>query len=104
MRAAQVIDGIVINIIEVDSLDLLPDLVDAGMANIGDSYADGIFTPKPIPAPTKDEINAPILAQIKDIETNRQPRAQRDAILTGNISRLQAIDVEITALRHTLVS
>lgn len=43
-----------------------------------------------------------ILAQILDIETNRQPRAIRDAVMRGNSSYLNAVDSEIAALRAQL--
>ena len=46
MRAAVIQDGIVANIIVVDSLDVLPDLVDASDAEIGCSW-DGAQFIKP---------------------------------------------------------
>ena len=48
MRAAQIIDGVVVNTMNVQSLDFLPGLVDAtGAGNVGDTWADGVFTPAP---------------------------------------------------------
>lgn len=50
MRAAVIESGLVVNVIEVDSVDFLPNLVDASNEGaIGDSYADGVFTPAPPP-------------------------------------------------------
>lgn len=44
MRAAIVEEGIVVNVIEVESLDFLPGLVLAdGCGNIGDYWSDGEF-------------------------------------------------------------
>lgn len=50
MRAAVIENGKVTNIIEVESLDFLPNLVGAGGGSIGDDYANGVFTPPP-PSP-----------------------------------------------------
>lgn len=50
MRAAQIIDGVVVNIIAVDDLKFIVEgtLIDAGSANIGDLY-DGItFSSPPV--------------------------------------------------------
>lgn len=51
IRAAEIVDGKVVNIILAESLDFKPNLVEAGSANIGDSYADGVFSPPPPPPP-----------------------------------------------------
>lgn len=48
MRAAQIANGVVVNIVIVDHLDDLPDLVDiSDEYGIGDLYADGVFS-KPV--------------------------------------------------------
>lgn len=53
MRAHIIENGYVINTIEVDSLDIFPDLIDAEQGgSIGDLYIDGEFQ-KPV-APTPD--------------------------------------------------
>ena len=49
MRAHVIENGVIVNTIEVDSLDLMPDLVEATDGGIGWSYADGVFTPPETP-------------------------------------------------------
>lgn len=45
-------NGVILNTIVVDSLDVLPDLVDASIGGtIGDSIVDGVVVPKPPLAP-----------------------------------------------------
>lgn len=44
MKAHVIKNGVVVNTIEVDSLDLLPNLVEATEGGIGWSYANGVFT------------------------------------------------------------
>lgn len=56
---------------------------------------------KPPPPKTPEQISAEILAQIMALEAT-QPRAIREAVLTGDTSRLAAIDAEIAALRKQL--
>ena len=68
MRAAQITDGVVVNVIVVDSLDVLPDLVDAGDADIGDAWDGAQFiksytTALPVhPRMTEEEREALTLA------------------------------------------
>ena len=50
MRAHQVKNGKIINTIEIDSLDAMPNLVEATEGGIGWSHVDGVFTP---PADTR---------------------------------------------------
>jgi len=57
MKAHVIENNIVINTIEVDSLDFLPNLVEATEGGIGWSYADGIFT-APVIAFTAEEIRS----------------------------------------------
>jgi hypothetical protein len=49
--------------------------------------------------------NAPILAEIKTIEDERQPRAIRETALglDGSVARLQALNDQIAALRGQLL-
>jgi len=54
MRAHQVENGVVVNTIEVESLDILPNLVDATEGRIGWNYVGGVFTP-PADTTTADE-------------------------------------------------
>jgi hypothetical protein len=44
MRAHLVKDGIVVNTLEVDSLDFMPGLIEATEGAIGWTYANGVFT------------------------------------------------------------
>jgi len=65
------------------------------------------LTDRPAPtAPTASKLieiaNANIKKQITVIESNRQPRALREATLTGDLTRLTEIENEITALRAQL--
>lgn len=65
MRAAEIVDGKVFNIIEVESLDFKQNLVDARNANIGDLYADGVFSS---PAEDPEQAKAEALAEIERLE------------------------------------
>lgn len=59
MKAHLIADGKVVNTLEVDSLDFMPNLVEAAEGGIGWSYADGAFTP---PADNKtDEEKAELM-------------------------------------------
>ena len=75
MRAAVIRNGIVVNIIVVESLDVLPDLVDAGDAEIGHSWDGAQFTKpyKPAvpvhPRMTEEEKEALTLANSEMIAT-----------------------------------
>jgi hypothetical protein len=69
MRAHVIENGIVVNTIEVDNLDALPNLVDASRGGIGDVWDGENFTspsaPEPAPAPpppTKEELLAQLQA------------------------------------------
>jgi len=100
MRAAEIVDGKVFNIIEVESLDFKPGLVEAGAANIGDLYVDGSFVAPEPPPPTRDELKAQRQAVVDAItvevngkvfdgdETSqgRMSRALKVADITGQAS------------------
>jgi len=96
-------DGVIINTIVVESLDVFPSLVDASIGGQrGDSVVNGAVIPKPL---TKDEINAPILAQIAELEKQgEKPRRVREAVATeaGRLWMI-ALDAQIFNLRKTLV-
>jgi hypothetical protein len=62
MKAAQIKDGVVVNVVVVNSLQDLPDLVDAHGANIGDLWDGEAFTPPPPPVKSAEEIQAEIVA------------------------------------------
>lgn len=55
MRAHIIENGIVINTIEVESLDFMPGLVEAAEGSIGDLYVDGQFVKPQPPAPNIPE-------------------------------------------------
>jgi hypothetical protein len=62
MRAHIIENGVVVNTILVDSLDFMPNLVEATEGSIGWSYANGVFTAPPVQIipeaaqPTKEEL------------------------------------------------
>jgi hypothetical protein len=69
MRAHVITDGKVSNTIEVESLDFMPNLVEATTGSIGWSYVDGQFIDnRPVPevvvppAPTKEQLLAELQA------------------------------------------
>lgn len=70
MKAAIVKDGIVVNLIVVESLDVLPGIIDGSEAHIGDAW-DGVqftraeqpVTPPEKPRMTEEEKEALLLAQ-----------------------------------------
>lgn len=47
MKAHVIEDGLVVNTIEVDSLEYMPNLVEATEGTIGWAYSNGVFTPPP---------------------------------------------------------
>jgi hypothetical protein len=77
MKAHVITDGKVSNTIIVDSLDFMPNLVEATEGGIGWTYANGVFTaplePEIVapPAPTKEQLLAQLnalSAQIQALE------------------------------------
>jgi hypothetical protein len=64
MRAHIIKNGVVVNTIEVESLDFMPGLIEATVGAPGWTYANGVFTPPPEPevitppAPTKEQLMA----------------------------------------------
>jgi hypothetical protein len=61
MRAHIIDNGIVTNTIEVESLDFLPNLVEATEGSIGWLYDGQTFTPPPPPIKTPEELQAEIV-------------------------------------------
>ena len=57
MKAHIIEDGLVTNTIVVDSLDFMPNLVEATEGDIGWSYSDGVFT-APVITLTAEEIRS----------------------------------------------
>ena len=75
MRAHIIENGVVVNTILVDSLDMLPNLIDAELGgSIGDLYDGTTFTtpappePEPTPAPTKEQLMAELAALTTKIQ------------------------------------
>jgi hypothetical protein len=68
MRAHQIENGVVVNTIEVESLDFLPNLVDAeNGGTIGDLYENGQFTtPQPDEAVVASEAREQRNDKLKD--------------------------------------
>jgi len=70
MRAHLIEKGVVVNTIEVESLDFMPGLVEATEGGIGWDYVDGKLIdnrpqpplPEPTPAPTKEQLLAELQA------------------------------------------
>lgn len=76
MKAHVIENGKVVNTIEVEALDLLPNLIEATGGDIGWDYIDGQFVdnrPKPeapvVPAPTKEELLAQLQALTEKINS-----------------------------------
>lgn len=93
-------NGVVINTIIVDSLDFMPNLVEAlEGTGIGWSYVNGVFINenKPI-IDVKDKIKSDIAA----LEAKVTPRRIREAILGTDNGWLVAQDAAIAALRAQL--
>lgn len=81
MRAHVIENNVVVNTIEVESLDIFPNLAEASVGSIGWSYIDGVFTPPVIPK------------IIPEIITMRQARL---ALLQNNL--LDVIDVAVATM------
>lgn len=84
MKAHIIQDGVVVNTIEVDSLDFMPNLVEATDGSIGWTYTNGVFT---APADTTT-----------DAEKASNARVRRNSLLS-NSDWTQAADspVDTTA-------
>lgn len=74
MKAHIIENGVVVNTILVDSLDFMPNLVEATDGGIGWTYANGVFTappepevPETPPAPTKEQLLAELAALTEKI-------------------------------------
>jgi hypothetical protein len=73
MRAHQIENGVVVNTIIVDSLDFMPNLVEATEGGPGWKYDGTTFTepepePTPAPAPTKEQLMAQLAALSAQIQ------------------------------------
>jgi len=80
MRAHLIRDDIVVNTIEVDSLDFMPNLVEATAGSIGWSYSDGTFAP-PSDIRTDEEKAADIRRERDGLLSATDWRASSDLTL-----------------------
>jgi hypothetical protein len=91
MKAHVIENGLVTNTLEVESLDFMPNLVEATEGGIGWSYADGIFA-APADTRTDEEIAA-------EIRTERnQKLAETDWTALSDVT----ISNEMIAYRQAL--
>ena len=100
MKAHIIENNVVINTIEVESLDFMPNLVEAPEGTgIGWSYVNGAFINQNTPV-----INASdkIKAEIAKLEASVTPRRQREAILAIDTTWLADIEIQIGQLRQHL--
>jgi hypothetical protein len=86
-----------------DGCDYIEGAHDGGALRVNPSTrAVEDYTPPPPPAAAaRYRRNAPIRLRIVALES-QQPRAVREAILTGNKAALQQIEAQIEVLRNTL--
>jgi hypothetical protein len=87
MKAHVIENGLVTNTLEVDSLDFMPNLVEATEGGIGWSYADGVFA-----APADTRTDEEIAAEI---------RAERDVKLTQS-DWTQVVDAPVDQAEWTI--
>lgn len=79
MKAHIIENDIVINTIEVDSLDFMPNLVEAADGGIGWSYSDGVFTAPVI----SDEVKADAARERRNsLLSNTDWRASTDLTMS----------------------
>lgn len=62
MRAHVIENGVVVNTLEVESLDFMPNLVEATEGGIGWLYDGQAFSPQPPPVKSPEELQAEIVA------------------------------------------
>jgi len=66
MRAHIVENGIVVNTIEVDSLDFLPGLIDGEVGGIGWTYENGQLSPPAPPVKTPEEVQLDVVTKTQE--------------------------------------
>lgn len=76
MKAAQLTNNIVTNVIVVDSLDVIPGLIDGTSAGIGDTWNGTEFIKPPAPLPTLEDYDAALTARL-DAEARTHRYADR---------------------------
>jgi len=93
-------NGVVINTIVVDSLDFMPNLVEAlEGTGVGWSYVNGVFVNENKPI---IDVKAKIKADIATLEASVTPRRQREAILSIDTTWLADVELQIGQLRQQL--
>src|SRR4030042_1876526 len=88
MRAHQIENGVVINTIEIDSFDFMPNLIKAVKGGKGWLWDGTTLTAPPIPQKTIEE-------QIADLEASITNRRIREAIRGSGKQWLDNIDDQI---------
>lgn len=71
MKAAQLTNNIVTNVIVVDSLDVIPGLIDGTSAGIGDTWDGTQFVKPPAPLPTLADYDAALTAHLDAVAQSR---------------------------------
>lgn len=87
MRAAIIVNGVVQNVVELDSLSQIPGTVACTACSIGDLYDGAVFTPPPKPLA---EVKAAKLAELKaawDATQNLGIQTRGHTFLTGGKAR-----------------
>ena len=100
MRAHIIENGKIINTIEVESLDVIPNLIEATEGSIGWDYIDGQLIDN-----TNTENITPeesIKNEIFTLEISITPRRTREAILGTDNGWLADIESQIETLRSQL--
>jgi hypothetical protein len=102
MRCAQVLNGVVVNVIEADPASFAPGdgsvIVGSDTAQCGDAYANGVFTPAPAAAPPP--INGLSLLQFMALFTPAEQAAIASAsdpqtrVFTLMASGAQTLDLD----------
>lgn len=90
--------GKIINTVVARSLSDLPMLVDASIGGrIGDSIINGIVVKTPLPSLTDEQFNAPIIAQLDELDA-KTIRPLRE----GETARVAELAAQAAALRAQL--
>lgn len=98
MRAHVIRNDVVVDTIEVESLDFMPGLIDGSVGGIGWRMVEGkLIEPAPTPQ-TPEEINAPILAALEEID-----RRTIRPLSEGETSRVAELRAQASKLRAKLV-
>lgn len=84
MKAAILNNGVVENVIEVDSLDFLPGLIDGTGAAIGDTWDGTQFVKPPAPMPTLEDYDAALTEHLdEEARTHRYDNRINCALRAG---------------------